>query len=111
MKRLTALWIPIPFDTLRNIGIRGLSVSPVNLHFVWCPKYRRHLLTGKIRKPLEGVIRDVGILQSLAYFLMKKSITTPGMYFLTGRFISLTPTSVTNIIGMTRKIGILVLSS
>lgn len=39
--------------------MRGLSVSPVNLHFVWCPKYRRHLLTGKIRERLEKVIKDV----------------------------------------------------
>ena len=30
----------------------------MNYHFVWCPKYRRKILTGKIKQRLEQLIRQ-----------------------------------------------------
>jgi putative transposase len=38
---------------------KNTSVSVVNYHIVFCPKYRRHILVGKIKKRLEEIIRDV----------------------------------------------------
>jgi putative transposase len=35
------------------------SVSMVNLHFVWTPKYRRHVLVGGVKSRAEQVIREV----------------------------------------------------
>ena len=34
-------------------------VSLVNLHFVWTPKYRRHVLVGGVKTRAERVIREV----------------------------------------------------
>lgn len=33
------------------------NVHFINYHFVWCPKYRRKVLVGKIRKGLESLIK------------------------------------------------------
>ena len=33
------------------------NVHFINNHFVWCPKYRRKVLIGKIRKRLESLIK------------------------------------------------------
>ena len=33
------------------------KVHFINYHFVWCPKYRRKVLIGKIRKRLEALIK------------------------------------------------------
>jgi len=33
------------------------NVHFINYHFVWCPKYRRKVLIGKIRKRLESLIK------------------------------------------------------
>lgn len=35
------------------------SVSLVNYHIVFCPKYRRKLLVGAIKKRLEGIMDEV----------------------------------------------------
>ncbi|MBC8492295.1 MAG: IS200/IS605 family transposase [Chloroflexi bacterium] len=35
------------------------SVSLVNYHFVWCPKYRRQVLAGLIQERLGALIRDM----------------------------------------------------
>jgi len=44
--------------------IRG-SVSTITYHFVWCPKYRRKVLTGAIATRLEELLRhkatDLGV--------------------------------------------------
>ena len=37
--------------------IRG-SVSTLTYHFVWCPKYRRPVLTGAVVVRLDGLIRE-----------------------------------------------------
>ena len=40
---------------------KNTSVSIVNYHIVFCPKYRRGLLVGKIKIRLEKIIRDVAL--------------------------------------------------
>jgi putative transposase len=40
---------------------KNTSVSMVNYHIVFCPKYRRKLLVGKIKVRLEEIIRDVAL--------------------------------------------------
>ena len=40
---------------------KNTSVSLINYHIVFCPKYRRKLLVGKIKMRLEGIIRDVAL--------------------------------------------------
>ena len=35
------------------------QVSMINYHIVFCPKYRRGILVGKIKKRLEGIMDDV----------------------------------------------------
>ncbi len=35
------------------------SIYLINYHIVWCPKYRRGLLVGKLKKRLEEIIKDV----------------------------------------------------
>jgi putative transposase len=35
------------------------SVSLINYHFVWCPKYRRQILKGAIKRRLEMLISEV----------------------------------------------------
>jgi putative transposase len=40
---------------------KNTSVSIVNYHIVFCPKYRRGLLVGKIKMRLEKIIRDVAL--------------------------------------------------
>ncbi len=35
------------------------SVTMINYHIVFCPKYRRHLLNGDIKKRLEETINEV----------------------------------------------------
>ena len=37
------------------------SVSMVNYHIVFCPKYRRHLLVDKIKKKCEEIFDDVAM--------------------------------------------------
>jgi putative transposase len=44
---------------------KNTSVSIVNYHIVFCPKYRRGLLVGKIKTRLEKIIRDVALENSL----------------------------------------------
>jgi len=34
------------------------SVHFMNYHFVWCPKYRRKILVGEVKKRLEQLIRQ-----------------------------------------------------
>lgn len=36
------------------------SVHFMNYHFVWCPKYRRPVLLGKIKDELEESIKESG---------------------------------------------------
>ena len=38
---------------------RTTSVSLINTHFVWCPKYRRQVLGGTIKTRLETLIGEV----------------------------------------------------
>ncbi len=40
---------------------KNTSVSMINYHIVFCPKYRRKLLVGKIKVRLEEIIRDVAL--------------------------------------------------
>jgi putative transposase len=40
---------------------KNTSVSMVNYHIVFCPKYRRHILVDAIKKRLEEIIRDVAL--------------------------------------------------
>jgi putative transposase len=40
---------------------KNTPVSIVNYHIVFCPKYRRGLLVGKIKMRLEKIIRDVAL--------------------------------------------------
>ena len=40
---------------------KNTSVSMVNYHIVFCPKYRRKLLVGKIKVRLEEIIKDVAL--------------------------------------------------
>lgn len=40
---------------------KNTSVSMVNYHIVFCPKYRRKLLVDKIKTRLEEIIRDVAL--------------------------------------------------
>jgi len=40
---------------------KNTSISIVNYHIVFCPKYRRGLLVGKIKMRLEKIIRDVAL--------------------------------------------------
>jgi putative transposase len=35
------------------------SVSLINYHFVWCPRYRRQVLGGKVKRRLEMLIDEV----------------------------------------------------
>lgn len=37
------------------------SVTMINYHIVFCPRYRRSLLVGAIKKRLEEIIRDVAL--------------------------------------------------
>ena len=37
------------------------SVTMINYHIVFCPRYRRSLLVGVIKKRLEEIIRDVAL--------------------------------------------------
>ncbi|MGB9631717.1 MAG: IS200/IS605 family transposase, partial [Chloroflexaceae bacterium] len=37
--------------------IRG-SVSTINYHIVWCPKYRRKVLTGTVAERLKELLRE-----------------------------------------------------
>jgi putative transposase len=37
--------------------IRG-SVSTINYHFVWCPKYRRKVLTGAVAERLKELLHE-----------------------------------------------------
>jgi putative transposase len=37
------------------------SVTMINYHIVFCPKYRRSLLVGAIKKRLEEIIREVAL--------------------------------------------------
>ena len=34
------------------------SVSLINYHFVWCPKYRRKVLNGPVKERLEALVRE-----------------------------------------------------
>jgi putative transposase len=34
------------------------SIHFMNYHFVWCPKYRKKILVGKVQKRLEELIRE-----------------------------------------------------
>ncbi len=36
----------------------GTSVHFMNYHFVWCSKYRKRVLVGKVKERLEGLIRE-----------------------------------------------------
>jgi putative transposase len=38
---------------------RSNQVSMINYHIVFCPKYRRHILVGKIKKRLDEIMEDV----------------------------------------------------
>ncbi|HEC34630.1 MAG TPA: IS200/IS605 family transposase [Chloroflexi bacterium] len=38
---------------------KATSVSLINYHFVWCPKYRRQVLGDAVKARLEALIRDV----------------------------------------------------
>jgi putative transposase len=40
---------------------KNTSVSMVNYHIVFCPKYRRHILVDGIKRRLEEIIRDVAM--------------------------------------------------
>ena len=40
---------------------RGNQVSMINYHIVFCPKYRRGLLVGKIKKRLEEIMQNVAL--------------------------------------------------
>jgi putative transposase len=40
---------------------KNTSVSMVNYHIVFCPKYRRHILVDGIKKRLEELIKDVAL--------------------------------------------------
>jgi len=40
---------------------KNTSVSIVNYHIIFCPKYGRGLLVGKIKMRLEKIIRDVAL--------------------------------------------------
>lgn len=44
-------------STERYRHIRG-SVSTLTYHFVWCPKYRRKILTGAIAERLRALIHE-----------------------------------------------------
>jgi hypothetical protein len=81
-------------------GIRRAVIIAVPIHSAVRPEWMQDMQLKMLPGP-----------QSLEYFLIKKSIANLGIYLLTGRFIILTPNSVMNIIGITRKIGILVRSS
>jgi putative transposase len=35
------------------------SVSLINYHFVWCPRYRRQVLGGEVKRRLEMLIGEV----------------------------------------------------
>ena len=37
--------------------LRG-SVSTLTYHFVWCPKFRRRVLTGRVETSLRGLLRE-----------------------------------------------------
>lgn len=43
---------------IRSLWANILAVSKVNYHFVWCPKYRRPVLTGGIPGRLEALLRE-----------------------------------------------------
>lgn len=38
---------------------KATSVSLINYHFVWCPKYRRHVLGGAVKMRLETLMGEV----------------------------------------------------
>ena len=38
---------------------KGNQVSMINYHIVFCPKYRRHILVGKIKGRMEEIIGEV----------------------------------------------------
>jgi putative transposase len=38
---------------------KATSVSLINYHFVWCPKYRRPVLIGAVKKRLEALLGEV----------------------------------------------------
>lgn len=40
---------------------KNTSVSMVNYHIIFCPKYRRHILVDGIKRRLEEIIRDVAM--------------------------------------------------
>lgn len=37
------------------------SVTMINYHIVFCPKYRRHILVGKIKDRLEEIMQNVAL--------------------------------------------------
>lgn len=37
------------------------SIIMINYHIVFCPKYRRHLLVGKIKERLEEIMKNVAL--------------------------------------------------
>lgn len=37
------------------------SITMINYHIVFCPKYRRHLLVGKIKERLEEIMKNVAL--------------------------------------------------
>ena len=38
---------------------KGNQVSMINYHIVFCPKYRRHILVGKIKGRMEEIMEEV----------------------------------------------------
>lgn len=41
------------------MGKTSSSVYNINYHFVWCPKYRKNILRGEIRKSLKDILETI----------------------------------------------------
>jgi len=48
-------------DMVQAYRRKTTSVSLINYHFVWCPKYRRKMLDGPVKTRLETLIREVAV--------------------------------------------------
>jgi len=41
------------------MGRTSFAVYEINYHIVWCPKYRKPILEGKVKEYLEDLIRTI----------------------------------------------------
>jgi putative transposase len=68
---------------------KNTSVSIVNYHIIFCPKYGRGLLVGKIKMRLEKIIRDIALENS--WEVIAKEIMPDHVHLFVGAYTRTPP--------------------